>query len=339
MLRLLRILVQSLFTTIAARLRRGSALPSWTFRFEWVIAFLRQDFIESAAWPYTVLRRDLDTRRYPHHALDRIEHREQALAGLRAVRFKPARPGRGLILFLHGGGYVFGSVTTTHAEMAAALAERSKREVVGIDYRLAPEHPYPAALDDALGAFDALVASGAKPSDIVLVGDSAGGHLALSVQLALRDRGREQARAAVLISPWLDLTASSASCRRGDALDYGQTSFLLKYARDFAGPIPLQDPRVSPLGAKLAGLAPLFVLVGGAERLHDEGVELVAKAERAGVPVELCVAVDMPHNPPALVDFHPHADTAFTRAALYTAECLDFPRSPSPVRPAELARS
>jgi epsilon-lactone hydrolase len=330
MLRLLRILVVSLFTTFFARLRHGPKLASWNFRFEWVVAFLRQDFDESATWSYEELRRDLNSRRYPSKALRRVRRSDETLAGLPAVRFVPPEVGRGLLLFFHGGSYIFGSIATTHAEMAAGLAERSNCTVIGIDYRLAPEHPYPAALEDALAAFDALVASGVKPSEVVLAGDSAGGNLALSVQLALRDRGREQARAAVLVSPWLDLTASSPSCRRADAVDYGQTSFLLRHAQDFAGTVPLTDARVSPLGAELAGLAPLFVVVGGGERLHDEGVELVAKARRAGVAVELCVAADMPHNPPAFVDFHPNADTAFTRAARYAADCLRGATSPVP---------
>ena len=233
------------------------------------------------------------------------------------------QPKPGIVLFLHGGSFIFGSVETTHIEMVASLAERSGREVVGLEYRLAPEHPYPAALEDALAAFDALVESGTDAAQIVLAGDSAGGNLALSVQLALRDRGGPQARAALLISPWCDLTASRPSCRTGDALDYGQTSFLLQHARDFAGVLPLDDPRVSPLNADLAGLSPLFVVTGSAERLFDECRELVELARQAGVQAELCVAEDMPHNPPAMADFHPNAERAFAKCGLFVAQQLN----------------
>lgn len=320
MLRLLRILFQTLFTTLRARLRRGPARPSWGLQFEWVVAFLRRDFSESAAWPYEDLRRDLNGRRYPSRALGRVVRRRERLGGVPAVWFSPPSAAPGVVLFLHGGSYIFGSVETSHAEMAAGIAERTGQEVVGIDYRLAPEHPYPAALEDALLAFAALVDSGVSASEIVLAGDSAGGNLALALQLALRDRGREQARAAVLFSPWLDLTARRPSCRTGDALDYGQTSFLLRHARDFAGDVPLDDPRVSLIDAQLAGLAPLFVVAGGAERLLDEASELVERASAQGVSAELCVAPDMPHNPPALADFHPSAAAAFQKACDFIRE-------------------
>ena len=322
MLRLLGILIATLFTTICARFRRGPARPSWGFQFEWVVAFLRRDFQESAAWSYAELRRDLNGRRYPGQSQKRVERMRELLGGVPAVWFSPRDPKPGVVLFFHGGSYIFGSVETTHAEMAASLAERSGHEVVGIEYRLAPEHPYPAALEDALAAFDALVASGTEARQIVVAGDSAGGNLALSLELALRDRGSSQARAALLISPWLDLTASRPSCRKGDAVDYGQTSFLLKHARDFAGGVPLDDPRISPINAELTGLAPIFVLAGSAERLFDECAELVALAQRAGVVAELCVAEDMPHNPPAMASFHPNAADAFEKCGQFVAEQL-----------------
>jgi acetyl esterase/lipase len=212
---------------------------------------------------------------------------------------------------VHGGSYIFGSVEASHAELAAGLAVHRGVEVVGIDYRLAPEHPYPAALEDALAAFDALLAGGRRASEIVLAGDSAGGNLALCLQLALRARGGEQARAAVLYSPWVDLTASRPSCRAADAWDYGQTSFLLRHARDFAGAVSLNDARVSPLDADLEGLAPLFVVVGGAERLFDEDSELVERARAAGVQAELWVAPDMPPQSARVGRFSPECSRGF----------------------------
>lgn len=106
----------------------------------------------------------------------------------------------------------------------ARIAEAARVTVVAPEYRLLPEHPYPAPLEDALAVFEALNARGYAAENVVLAGDSAGGHLALSVQLALRDAGRPQAACAALISPWLDLSASRPSCRANDAYDYGQTS-------------------------------------------------------------------------------------------------------------------
>jgi monoterpene epsilon-lactone hydrolase len=175
MLRLLRILLQTLLTTLRARRRQGPARPSWGFQFQWVVAFLRQDFTESADWPYERLRRDLNGRRYPARSLKRVARSRERLGGVPATWFVPPSPRPGVVLFLHGGSYIFGSVETSHAEMAAGISERSGRKVVGIDYCLAPEHPYPAALQDALAAFRALLDSGVSPSEIVLAGDSAGG--------------------------------------------------------------------------------------------------------------------------------------------------------------------
>jgi acetyl esterase/lipase len=232
------------------------------------------------------------------------------LGHVSVVTFTPPQPHpTGALLYLHGGSYIFGSARATHADLIARLALGTSRRVVAPEYRLAPEHPYPAALEDALAVFAALSTS--VPADeIVLVGDSAGGNLALALQLALRDRGCAQARAAILISPWLELSAKKPSCRNNDRYDYGQTSFLLRHARDFAGALALDDPRISLLNAELASLNPVVVQVGGAERLYDEGVEFVDRARRAGVDATLDIAPEMPHLAPALADFHPAAKAA-----------------------------
>jgi epsilon-lactone hydrolase len=322
MSRLLRLLCVSLFQTLFARLRRGRARPSWDFRFEWIVRFLQRDFAGSESWPYARLRADLDARRYPSTALPRVRVERSELGGVPVATFTPAELATpGALLFFHGGSYIFGSPRTSHADLIARLCVEVKATVIAPEYRLAPEHPYPAALDDAHAVFTALSAR-TSAAHIVVAGDSAGGNLALSLQLRLRDERRAQATAALLVSPWLDLSASSPSCRNNEPFDYGRTSFLLRHARDFAGAVPLEDARVSPLNAELTGLAPLYVQVGGAERLHDEAVDLVQRARCAGVSVELDVVPDMPHNPPALAAFHPAAEAATSRLAQWAAERL-----------------
>ncbi|WP_237244864.1 MULTISPECIES: alpha/beta hydrolase [Sorangium] len=327
--------------TAVERARRGPARPTWGFGFEWVVRALRRDFIDMLGWPYPKVRADLDARFSPDKAVRRVERTADVLGGVPAVWFEP--PGamdRGVVLYLHGGSYLFGS-TKTHAELMARLALSSGARVVGIDYRLAPEHRYPAQLEDALAAFGALVERGHAPGEIALAGDSAGGNLALVAQLALRDRG-EQARCAALVSPWLDLTASSASTRENDPTDYGTREGLARQARDFAGAIPLDDPRLSPLHARLDGLGPLFVQVGDAERLRDEGLELARRAREAGVDVTLDVLRDMPHNGPVLAEYHPEgargADAvgAYLRARLSAGAVEPQPGAP-PRRPGEAA--
>jgi epsilon-lactone hydrolase len=322
-LRLLWLFTLTWLETIMARLRRGPMRPSWDFSFECVVRFLRRDYLDSARWPYERLRRDLEARPVPSHAQRKVSISEDRIGGVPVVVFTPPEiRRRGALLFFHGGSYIFGSARRTHAELLASLALSIGARVIGPEYRLAPEHPYPAALEDALNVYSGIRANGLAAHDIVLAGDSAGGNLALALQLALRDRRVEQARALALVSPWLDLTASRPSVRRNNEFDYGNTSFLLPQARAFAGTIPLDDPRLSLINARLDGLAPLLVLVGDAELLCDEGVELVQRAKSAGVTAELHVAPDMPHNSPVLADYHRAAKAALDHLATYIAAQL-----------------
>ncbi|MFO0549049.1 MAG: alpha/beta hydrolase [Polyangiaceae bacterium] len=324
MFRLLGILLATFFETVRARGRRGPLRPSWNFQFEWVIAFLRRDFSESGNWPYERLRADVDRRPYPAKALKEVVLEDAEIAGIPALRVKPKgrSPRAGLLLFLHGGSYIFGSAKTSHRDLVTQLAAKTGVEVLALDYRLAPEHPYPAALEDVLAVLTALEARGEDLARVVIAGDSAGGNLALVAQLARRDRGKKQCGRAVLISPWLDLTSSRPSARANDACDYGQTSFLLRHARDFAGSVELADPRVSPINAELAGLAPVRVIAGTAERLFDESCEFVERARAKGVDVAIHQAVDMPHNPPVLAVYHAEAARALDETARFISEGL-----------------
>jgi epsilon-lactone hydrolase len=322
--RLLRLFAIALWQTLMARARRGPLRPTWGLGFEWIVTFLRLDFAETAAWPYPKLRAELDARRYPSAARKRVSVRDEPLGGRPARWFTPPEPRlEGVLLYFHGGSYILGSAKTTHEDIIARLAVAARVAAVGVDYRLAPEHPYPAALEDALAAFDELVARGTPPGAIVVGGDSAGGNLALALQLALRDRGSPQAGAAALVSPWLDLSASRPSTRENDAVDYGTRAMLVeRHAPDFAGGIALDDPRVSPINARLAGLAPLLIVAGQAERLHDEAVEFVERARAEEVDAALVLAADMPHNPPVLAAYHPEAARAADALGAFIARRL-----------------
>ena len=323
-MRFVSLLGVTFFEALAARRRSGPTRPSWNLQFEWIVRFLRRDFLEAAGWPYPELRKELDSRPGPKTAQRRVAIRDDRVGGVPVVWFTPPElRSDAVLVFFHGGSYIIGSARTTHAELLADLALRLKLRVLGPEYRLAPENPYPAALEDAFAVYRGLVESGVAPSAIVLSGDSAGGNLALVLQLKLRDEQREQCRAAALISPWLDLTGSRPSCTKHEASDYGHTSFLSRQAREFAQGVPLEDPRISPINAALAGLNPLLVQVGDAERLYDEGVELVQRARAAGVQAELDVAADMPHNPALLADFHPHAKASLERLAAYIGTQLE----------------
>ncbi|WP_349631643.1 alpha/beta hydrolase [Bradyrhizobium tropiciagri] len=200
------------------------------------------------------------------------------------------------ILYFHGGGFRMGSVTS-HRDLIARFADASRCAVLAINYRLAPEYRFPAALDDALAAYGFLLDQGFKPDGIALAGDSAGGNLALALMLALRDRGQPLPAAAVLMSPWTDLAATGASYQsRAEADPIHQRKMILALAKDYLGEDG--DPRhplASPLYADLAGLPPLLIQVGDRETVRDDSVMFAQKAEAAGVDVALEVFAGMIH--------------------------------------------
>jgi acetyl esterase/lipase len=182
------------------------------------------------------------------------------------------------------------------AAFTADLARGIRGRVVSADYRLAPEHPYPAALDDALAVYRGLVAAGVSPSQIVLGGDSAGGNLCAALLLALRDRGEALPAAAVLLCPWVDLSNAGDSFRRHAAIDTLSFEAAELWSALYRGALSAKDPSVSPLHANLAGLPPLLVIAGGAEVLLDPIEAFAERAREAGVSVEFEVVPEMFHD-------------------------------------------
>lgn len=200
-----------------------------------------------------------------------------------------------VFLLLHGGGYSSGS-PVTHRKLAAHLAVASKARVLTPAYRLAPEHPFPAGVEDAVAAYGWLLAQGLEPTNIIVGGDSAGGGLALSTLVALRDAGAPMPRAVVLMSAWTDLTASSPSHDRLKDVDVQVTrDDLLGAGRLYIGGGYPADPRASTLFANLSGLPPLLLQVGGDETLLDDSRILAERAQAAGVDVTFKVFDGMWH--------------------------------------------
>ncbi|HKZ07976.1 MAG TPA: alpha/beta hydrolase [Methylomirabilota bacterium] len=229
--------------------------------------------------------------------------------GVKAVAIKPdggpeigaewleppaARPNAAL-LYLHGGGYVIGS-PRSHRHLAAALAAAAGAPTLLPDYRLAPEHPFPAAVEDAVAAYRWLLARGIPAAGIAIAGDSAGGGLTMATLLALRDRGLPRPAAGVCISPWVDLTCSGASYGGKAASDpiVTQTG-VAEMARAYVGAGDPRAPLASPLFADLRGLPPLLVHVGSEEVLLDDAVGLAERARAAGVTATLEIWPDMIH--------------------------------------------
>ncbi|MFC0398238.1 alpha/beta hydrolase [Paraburkholderia rhizosphaerae] len=219
------------------------------------------------------------------------------------------------ILYLHGGGYYFCS-PRTHRSVSFGLATRTGARVFSLDYRRAPEHRFPGALDDTLAAYRRLIAAGASPQSLVLAGDSAGGGLALAALVALRDAGEALPAGALLFSPWTDLAATGASIMSNDGADpMFCGASIARAAKLYLGDTPATHPYASPLYADLQNLPPLFIQAGSTEVLLDDARRVAERAIQAGVAVEVKIWTKMPHAWQLWVPFLPEARHALDDAA------------------------
>jgi acetyl esterase/lipase len=227
----------------------------------------------------------------------------------------------GTLLYLHGGGY-FACSPLTHRSITAAYAIRGFK-IFAPDYRLAPEHPFPAAVDDALAVYKALLASGIAPETLVVGGDSAGGGLALATLLAAKAEPLPMPACALLFSPWTDLAGTGASLQTNRRRDAMLVSDKLQDGAGFYlnGADP-RNPLASPLYGDLAGLPPLLIQVGDTEILLDDSTRLATAARAAGVMVDLKVWANMPHVWQVSQIFLPEARKAMDEAAAFAKGIL-----------------
>ncbi len=207
-----------------------------------------------------------------------------------------------VLLYFHGGGYVIGSVNT-HRGLVSALSGASGTKALSVGYRLAPEHPFPAAVDDAVAVYEALLDGDGSPARIAVAGDSAGGGLSLALLVALRDRDLPQPACAALLSPWTDLRIVAGSYEtRKDADPMVAREGISAMAAHYLGGAEATEPLASPILVDLGGLAPLLIHVGDREALLDDSVNLFQRAEAAGTEATIKVWDDMIH---VFQAFHP----------------------------------
>lgn len=241
------------------------------------------------------------------------------------LRPRDAHPTR-VLLYFHGGGYVLGSLNT-HRSLVGSLAERSGLNALTINYRKAPDHPFPAALDDAHHAYRWLLRQGHQPHDIVLAGDSAGGGLTLALLLTLRDAAEPMPAAALGLSPWTDLQLPTNVLRR---VAHEETLLLealqiRTWGPHYARRTPLTHPLISPAQAELHGLPPLLIQISDAEVLYDDVVRFTEKARAAGVSVTLQPFVGLVHWWHLFWRLVPEARQALDQAAGFIRHAWDAP--------------
>lgn len=211
------------------------------------------------------------------------------------VKLNKAHVHKQVILHCHGGGYSTGSSLYART-LTAKLAECTSMEVVSFDYRLAPEHPAPAALEDALKVWDHLMLKGYAARDVIVTGDSAGGNLALTLTLKLKEQGRMLPRGLVLMSPWTDLTSSGESFQEQAELDpVLNEAYIDKMIKAYARDKDLEDPYISPLFGDFTGFPPTYIQVGSNEILLSDSIRLKENMRGAGVSVKLDVFEGMWH--------------------------------------------
>jgi len=223
-----------------------------------------------------------------------------------------------LLFYLHGGGYIFGA-PRMFTGFLAKMAKAAGAEIVAVDYRTAPEYPFPAALEDAHAAYQSVLDEGISPARVILLGDSAGAGLSMSLLQILRDERAALPAGAVLFSPWCDLGRPNGSRRKNVGDDYLTPGALDRCARWYAGATDREHPLLSPVYGDLSGLPPLLVFAGTAEVLLDDAKRLVTRAEQQGTKATLSLYPGMTHNWPVVAPFLPASQRARREAATFIA--------------------
>lgn len=267
--------------------------------------------------PVSALRTGMELGSQLFRVRDDVHVESVRLGGVHAECLMPAAKTETVILHFHGGAFFTGSAKT-HRAMGAEIAARARATVYMLDYRLAPEHPYPAALDDGLAAYQALLAQGHAAENILLGGDSGGCAHILSLAVALRGQGLPLPAGMIMISPYVDITLSLPSVRANRVRDPMVTAKALRRGSDaYRGRIAASDPRVSPLFADLQGLPPTLIQAGSEEILRDDALHLARQLTASGVIVDCRIHEGMWHNFQMFSDFIAAADAALDDIGMF----------------------
>jgi len=315
---LLWAVLQAVVRQVFHRLSHGPLVPSWAWYVELRVVGLRAFLVASARGDGRARRRTLEQQLDPPlpRSLRQIMQIEPGTVGGipgEWVKRDHAREGDPTILYLHGGGYLAGS-PATHRRFISRLTWVTRATSFAPHYRLAPEHKFPAAVEDAEAVYVGLLERGVDPDRLIVAGDSAGGGLTCALLQRLRADGHPQPAGAVLFSPYTDLEHTAPSIEQNAATDYLPLGPVMANTF-YLGEADPKHPEASPMYGDYTGVAPMLVCAGGREMIHDDATRLVEKARADGADVTLLVEEDMFHVWPALLPNHEATRRALTAVA------------------------
>ncbi len=302
------------------RTLRGPKRPTWTLEMEIAAEFMRLYGPVLTRLSPTNQRRAADGLLRPTRLAQAMPREDVRANGIPATWFRPEETSHdAVIYYLHGGGYILGSMQT-HQNLITGFCNAAECAAFALDYRLAPEHPFPAAIEDSVAGYRYLLEEGIAPERIVIAGDSAGGGLTLATLFQLRDLALPLPAAAILVSPWADVEGNSKTIELHAPYDYLVMSHL-KLCADWvmSGQNP-KHPLISPVLGDFRDLPPMLIQVGGAEALLDDAVRVAACAREAGVDVRLDVHTDMVHVFQMFSSFLPQAQRAVREFGAFVRE-------------------
>lgn len=305
-------LCRSSLSVSLRRMMKGPLLPNWNWSTEAAIHFLKAQNITSFE-----MRDHDEGRAYG----DALVFNSPAVAGMNihAVTspvkghwYQPKLGNRAItLLYLHGGGYAY--YAKAHENLIALVTLAVESKTFALDYRLTPEHPFPAQLEDALAAYQWLLKTGVDPHSLVVAGDSAGGNLTLALLLTLRDAKQPLPAMAVCIAPWTDVGNSGESLTKNETYDWVEKRMTIQWAEWFCKGAAPRNPIISPIHANLNGLPPIYIQAGDAEILYDMIREFAARAAEQKADVTLEVWKNMNHDFQSFGDMTPESKEALAR--------------------------
>ena len=311
----------SLIYVSIRRLVKGPRLPKWNWMFEVSTHFAKMQSMIAFDMPNISDGREYEDALVMASAAVAQTNIEPVTTPIKGHWFTPKAGAQDVtMLYLHGGGYAFYS--KAHENLIALVTLAAKSKTFALDYRLIPEHPFPAQLEDALAAYRWLLETGIKPERLVVCGDSAGGNLTLALLLALRDSKSPLPALGICIAPWTDVGNSGDSLKGNEPYDWVEKRMTLQWAEWFCKNESPEHPIVSPIYADLRGLPPIYIQAGDAEILYDMIRDFAEKAQLKGANVKLDVWKNMNHDFQAFSGIIPESDEALQRIGQVISETV-----------------